>query len=298
VSTAEGDTARPLVDANWLRERLRAEDLRLVHVSLDRDVYDERHIPEAVFADLHTDLARLGLRPETGDVHREYLVPDVDAVEDALKRWGVSSTSEIVFYDDVGKNRHAIRGYWLLLYYGFPRDRLHVLDGGLDAWERADGQVSADEPEVAEVEPVRLPGPRRELIATADDVLGWSEDAERGTPRLLDVRTREEFTGEDARARRGGHVPGAVHLPFESLLTDDNQLRSADEIRERVASVTRGRPEELRATYCQGGVRAALAWFPLSEVAGLSGVRNYAESWEEWGNREDLPVETGGPAST
>ena len=50
-------------------------------------------------------------------------------------------------------------------------------------------------------------------------------------------------------------------------------------------------PDELRATYCQGGIRAALAWFALSEIAGLTQVRNYAESWEEWGNRPDLPVE-------
>jgi len=50
-------------------------------------------------------------------------------------------------------------------------------------------------------------------------------------------------------------------------------------------------PDELRATYCQGGIRAALAWFALSEIAGLTQVRNYAESWEEWGNRPDVPIE-------
>jgi thiosulfate/3-mercaptopyruvate sulfurtransferase len=50
-------------------------------------------------------------------------------------------------------------------------------------------------------------------------------------------------------------------------------------------------PAELRATYCQGGVRAALVWFSLHELAGLADVRNYAGSWEEWGNRPDTPIE-------
>ena len=46
----------------------------------------------------------------------------------------------MVFYDDVGMNRHAIRGYWLLRLYGFPIDRLHILDGGIEAWRRAGGR--------------------------------------------------------------------------------------------------------------------------------------------------------------
>ena len=50
-------------------------------------------------------------------------------------------------------------------------------------------------------------------------------------------------------------------------------------------------PADVRATYCQGGVRAALVWFVLHELAGLREVRSYAGSWEEWGNRSDSPIE-------
>ena len=49
-------------------------------------------------------------------------------------------------------------------------------------------------------------------------------------------------------------------------------------------------------TYCQGGVRAAHAAIALMR-AGYDNVRVYDGSWAEWGNRDDLEIETGEPTS-
>lgn len=283
----------PLVSADWLAGHLDDADLRLVHVSIDRQAYDGAHIPGAMFVDLHVDLAKPGERPETGATRREYLVPSRDEVADSLASWGVAPSTRVVFYDDAGLGRHAVRAYWLLRLYGYPRERLHVLDGGLAFWQ-AEGRATTSEA----FEPFRVAATEqlhemdRAVVATAAEVLAWSREA--GTPngptRLLDVRTTDEFRGIDVRSRRGGHVPGAVNRPFEDFVAPDGRLRSAAEA---IALVREAgvNPEDLRATYCQGGVRASLVWFVLSEIAGLTNVRDYAESWEEWGNRSDVPVE-------
>ena len=285
--------AQPLVSAEWLADHVGDPDLRIVHVSVDRKAYDQFHLPGAIFVDLHVDLAKAGIKPETGSVPRVYLVPDRSDVSAALARWGVAPGDRIVFYDDVGQGRHAIRGYWLLRLYGFPAERLHVLDGGLSFWQsqsRATTAVAV-EPDPVEVTE-QLHDRDASLIATADQVLAWGRESSSpdGPTRLLDVRRVGEFLGREVMAKRGGRIAGARHRQFSDFIAPDGRLRpAADALATLQGSGVN--PGELRATYCQGGVRAALVWFVLHEMAGLTEVRNYAESWEEWGNRLDLPVE-------
>jgi thiosulfate/3-mercaptopyruvate sulfurtransferase len=283
----------PLVSAEWAAAHLDDPGIRVVHVSLDRKTYDEAHLPGAIFVDLHVDLARGGVRPDTGAVERLYMVPGRDDVAASLRRWGVAPGDRVVFYDDVGQNRHAIRGYWLLRLYGFPRERVHVLDGGLEFWQTEKRPTTADASELRPTETSEALHDRDDsMIATTEQVLAWSKEAsvQDGPTRLLDVRRIDEFLGREVMAARGGRIPGARHRLFSEWVAPDGRLRPAKDA--LLALQGSGvNPDDLRATYCQGGVRAALVWFSLHELAGLTQVRNYAESWEEWGNRLDLPIE-------
>ena len=287
----------PLVGADWLAQHLDDPDLRVVHVSTDRRVFNKRHVPGATYCDLHREVALRGRAPETGDAEREGLVADPAQTGAALRRWRVGEGDRLVLYDDVGLNRHAARVYWHLRLYDFPPDRLHVLDGGIDAWAADDRPTTTEVPDADLADALRAPvvlGERDgSILAAYDDVVEASRESTTGQhppTRLLDVRTAAEWVGTDVRSRRGGHVPGARLRAFEDLVGDDGRLRPVDQALSLLRA-SGADPSQIRAVYCQSGTRAALVWFVLHELAGLGEVRNYVGSWEEWANRSGSPIE-------
>ena len=121
------------------------------------------------------------------------------------------------------------------------------------------------------------------MHVTTEELAGRLGDA---ALTIVDVRTREEFTGASGYPcdPRQGHIPGARHIEHTELLA-----RSADEIRELVGLPPGG---EL-VTYCHAGQRSGLAAAAL-RAAGYE-ARNYAGSWHEWSRDAGLPAESGAP---
>ncbi len=107
---------------------------------------------------------------------------------------------------------------------------------------------------------------------------------------ILDARTDGEFYGTTVRARRGGAIPGAVHVEWTRNLTPEGEFKPAAELKQMYedAGVT---PDREVITYCQGGYRAAHSYLAL-RLLGYPRVRNYVGSWKEWGDREELPIQT------
>ena len=194
---------------------------------------------------------------------------------------GVSASTPVVVYDEQSGMR-AARAFWFLEYFGHPR--VSVLDGGFGAWVGAKHPVTREASHPAKSAWSGTPQP--------DTIASWRDVRDRlGKPGVvvLDTRSDGEWDGSVARARRGGRIPGAVHVEWTKNLGEDGAFRPASELRAMYeqAGVT---PDKEVVTYCQGGYRAAHAYLAL-RLLGYPKVRNYTGSWKEWGDREDLPVE-------
>lgn len=199
---------------------------------------------------------------------------------------GISPDRPVVVYERQSGMR-AARVLWFLEYLGHPR--VSVLDGGLDRWT-AEGHASTRDA-AAPVPGTWHGTPDAGRVATWRDV---SQVLGRADVAIVDTRSLDEYTGRAVRAKRGGAIPGAVHVEWTDNLAPDGTYKNVDALRAMYAAagVT---PDKTVVTYCQGGYRAAHTYLAL-RVLGYPRVQNYTGSWKEWGDREDLPIEYPRPA--
>ena len=264
-----------LITTAALSERLVAGSKRPVLLDLrPAEAFAAGHIPGAV----HLDLFGVSLI----DTDPAPLAAFMWMIGHLLASRGVDPTRPVVVYDAWSGVR-AARAFWFLEYFGHPDAR--QLDGGFGAWERERRPLSRDA--ASPKSSGWTVGHSDERLATWRDLRDRLDAAD---VTVLDTRTDGEYRGTMVRAKRGGAVPGAVHIEWTCNLGEDGAFKPAAELRQMYESAGVSPSKEV-ISYCQGGYRAAHSYLAL-RLLGYPRVRNYIGSWKEWGDRDDLPIET------
>jgi thiosulfate/3-mercaptopyruvate sulfurtransferase len=289
----QGDYAHPEI-------LLQAEDLKALLDRKDSDlrIIDFRH--KAKYYLGHIPGAIQIWRPEIANRDRAaFGMPAPKAqMEKLLGRLGISSKNTIVIYSDQCDHTYL---WWMLAYYGFPLDRLKLLDGGFEAWKSKGYPTQLTAPRLKAAAFKLPPEPRQALLATLGDL-----KAARSAPQssiILDVRTQEQYRGERTRegAARRGHIPGAVEIYYKEARIEEGPAKGGWKSAAEIRSLYTGRgvtPDKDIYIYGHTDLCAAytlvslyLADYPLEKL------HVYGGSWIEWSQTQE-PVASGpaGPA--
>jgi len=270
-----------LVDTEWVAVHSKDADVRVLESDEDPLLYATGHIPGAVQIDWFSTLQH--------PLRRDFLTRE--KFEEVNSSLGIGSDTTLVFYGDKS-NWFACYALWLYQYYGHKN--LKIMNGGRAKWEKENRALVKDVPSYTRTA-YKAKDPDSSIRAFREEVLKQSNSKK----PLVDVRSPKEYSGEllsmpnypQEGATRGGHIPGAVSIPWSQAVNEaDSTFKSEEQLRDLYEG--QGiKPDGEVIAYCRIGERSSLTWFVLKYLLGYPKVKNYDGSWTEWGNLVNAPIE-------
>ena len=237
------------------------------------DVYAKQHIQGAINIP-HKSLYK------TGPIEGQFLEPAELAAIFGKK--GVSASSKIIVYDD-GSQKYNSRVWWVLKYLG-ATDVL-LLHKDMAQMEAARIPLTSS--------PVTLKAATFTPVVNAEmniDMATLKSLIENPNVLLLDAREKDEYEGMDQAKKSKGHLPGAIFMNYKEVLTPTGAYKSKDEILAIAAHYGVSTEKEV-IVYCQTGIKAAVLYVALKEIAGFPNVKLYAGAYAEWASIAENPLE-------
>jgi len=218
-----------------------------------------------------------------------------DRIESILGAAGLDPKRETIVYGSRGTWNPYLALY-ALQYFGGSNVR--VYHDGIEDWVAAGRAISRD---ASQLPPVALKLEINPTVAvTTKEVVGRLNNP---SVQIVDARTLQEFRGEDIRAIRGGHIPGAINIPYEQNWIDPEtpaklarkqitsnvgmSLKPAEDLKRLYARLD---PSKETIVYCQSGARASETAGVLQQL-GFANVKVYDSSWLGYGNTLDAPAD-------
>jgi thiosulfate/3-mercaptopyruvate sulfurtransferase len=261
------------VSTDWLQDHIGDDDLMILDTQPNVHDYIQEHIPGAVYFN------ELLLRVPLQGIPAKYVPPSV--VQSLFRRIGLRADVPVVVYTGTGPFKGWGDGLeQTMLAYSLARfghEQIYVLDGGIDKWKAEQRPMDQEFPEVKESD-----FQARVRSAFYVEYESFKSMKDRADVILLDARPANVYEGQGPW-RKPGHIPGAVNLPWKSLMTEGNPrlLKSDDEIHAilREHEVT---PDKTVICSCGTGREATNEFLLFKWYLGYPKVLLHEGAFTEW----------------
>ena len=272
------------ITADWLHENLKKQEITILDVQPNIHDYIEQHIPGAIY--LNEGL----LRTYINGMPARYVPPDT--IQPVLRYAGLKPGVPAVVYTGTG----AAKGWGdgleqTMMAYSLARfghDCVYVLDGGLDKWKGEGKPLTKEFPKTVTSDfTVRV---------QSDFYIQYEEfkaAKDRKDVMVLDARPPDVYEGQSYWIKPG-HIPGAVNVPWASLMTDANKsLLKSDEKISAILKANDVRPDKTIICTCGTGREATNEFILFKWYFNYPSVKIYEGSFTEWTAYPENPTVTG-----
>jgi thiosulfate/3-mercaptopyruvate sulfurtransferase len=198
-------------------------------------------------------------------------VPEIAAI---LGGAGISRSDNVVIYGECmpcgGGPAPATYVYWMMKCLG--HENLWVLDGNVEDWALAGRPITNSSQamlitDMPDIDGTGTDGYSKNYAPNfTTDLFATYDYVKRGDAQVVDARLAEE--------REEGTIPGAVSIPYESVL-DGHRIKNETGLEKVFINLSRNRPV---VVFTDTGIKASVVWFSLK----LLGYEARLYSWSDW----------------